>query len=124
MKNNTIRCKKLATIVSGRKNVARPFVRQKQVSTRAKMQPQRTRAYLFSPDEGSCYVFFDPKQLLPVSCILWCYFSKCYQIIPSNSSFWCSIVINTEMLCGHFYFCVYFKNYLLIQICLIACNVS
>ena len=33
MKNNTIRCKKLATIVSGRKKVARPFVRQKQVNT-------------------------------------------------------------------------------------------
>ena len=28
--NNTIRCQKLATIVSGRKNVARPFVRRKQ----------------------------------------------------------------------------------------------
>ena len=25
--------------------------------------------------------FFDPKQLLRVSCILWCYFSKCYYII-------------------------------------------
>ena len=31
LKNNTIRCKKLATIVSSRKNVARPFVRLKQI---------------------------------------------------------------------------------------------
>ena len=37
LKNNTIRCKKLATIVSGRKNLARPFVRRKHVSTSAEM---------------------------------------------------------------------------------------
>ena len=36
LKNNTIICKKLATIVSGQKNVALPFVRRKQVSTCAK----------------------------------------------------------------------------------------
>ena len=36
LNNNTIRCKKLTkTIVSGRKYVARPFVRRKQVSTSA-----------------------------------------------------------------------------------------
>ena len=35
--NNTIKCKKLETIVSGRKNVARPFLRRKQVSTNAEM---------------------------------------------------------------------------------------
>ena len=53
--NNTIRCKKLTTIVSGRKNVPQPWVRQKQVSTSAEMIG--TCAYLFSPDEGSCYIF-------------------------------------------------------------------
>ena len=37
--------------------------------------------------------FFDSKQLFWVSCILWCYFSKCYKIILQNASFWCSIVI-------------------------------
>ena len=37
LKNNTIRCKKLATIVSNRKSVARPFFRRKQVSTSAEM---------------------------------------------------------------------------------------
>ena len=37
LKNNTIKCKNIATIVSGRKNVARPFVRRKQVSTSAEM---------------------------------------------------------------------------------------
>ena len=35
--NNTIECKKLATIVSSRKNVARPFFRRKQLSTSAEM---------------------------------------------------------------------------------------
>ena len=33
--NNTIECKNLATIVSSRKNVARPFFRGKQLSTSA-----------------------------------------------------------------------------------------
>ena len=33
LKNNTIRCKKLTTIVSGLKEVTRPFVKRKQVST-------------------------------------------------------------------------------------------
>ena len=102
------------------------------------------RAYLFSPDEGLCYIFstrnncceilasygviiqsviqpflktpvsgaslshscltvfawrrvvprfFDPKQLLRDSCILWCYYPKCYSIILQNASFWCFIVI-------------------------------
>ena len=35
--------------------------------------------------------FFDPKQLLPVSCILWCYFLKCYQIM------WVSIRLVSRM---------------------------
>ena len=48
LKNNTIRCKKFATIVSGRKNVARLFFRRKQVSTSAKMQQQRS---LFSNNQ-------------------------------------------------------------------------
>ena len=29
---------------------------------------------------------FDPKQLLRVSCILWCYYLKCYPIIFENAS--------------------------------------
>ena len=33
--NITIECKKLATIVLGRKNIARPFLRRKQLSTSA-----------------------------------------------------------------------------------------
>ena len=36
LKNNIIRCKKLVTIASGRKNVAWSFVKQKQVSTSSK----------------------------------------------------------------------------------------
>ena len=31
---------------------------------------------------------FDPKQLLRVSCILWCYYPKCYSIILENVSLW------------------------------------
>ena len=38
-----------------------------------------TRVCLFSPDEGLCYVFFDPKQFLWISCILWCYFHSVIQ---------------------------------------------
>ena len=34
---NTIKCKKPATVVSGRKNIAQPFFRQKQVSTSAEI---------------------------------------------------------------------------------------
>ena len=37
--NNTIRYTKLATSVSGRKNVARPFVRRQQVNTSAELVP-------------------------------------------------------------------------------------
>ena len=37
----TIRCKKLATIISDQKNVARSFFRRKQVSTSAEMEQQR-----------------------------------------------------------------------------------
>ena len=37
LKNNFIRCKKLATIVSAQKNVAQPFFRKKQVSTSAEI---------------------------------------------------------------------------------------
>ena len=38
LKSKTIRCKKLPTIVSGRKKVARPFVRRKQVRTSAEIR--------------------------------------------------------------------------------------
>ena len=37
LKNNSIKCKNFATIVSSRKNVARSFVRGKQISTSAEM---------------------------------------------------------------------------------------
>ena len=40
---------------------------------------------------GSCYVF-RPEQLLRVSCILWCYYPKCYSIIFENASLWCFFV--------------------------------
>ena len=60
---NTIRCKKLATIDFGSKNVARPFVRRKQISYISLLLHFGTRAYLFSPDEGSCYIFW-PKTIV------------------------------------------------------------
>ena len=60
-----------------------------------------TRVYLFSPDEGSWYVLFYPKQLLRVSCISWCYFSKWYSIILQNVSLWCSFVVNLYSFMGH-----------------------
>ena len=39
---------------------------------------------------------FDPKQLLRASCILWCYYSKCYSIILENANLWCFIVISLD----------------------------
>ena len=87
--NNTIECKKLSTIVSGRKNVARPFFSRKQVSTNAKMYV----AVIFWHSYLPVFVFFDLKQLLRVSCILWCYYPKCYSITLENTSLWCFIVI-------------------------------
>ena len=42
--------------------------------------------------------FFYPKQLLRVSCILRCYFSKWYSIILQNTSLWCSFVSSSEMM--------------------------
>ena len=50
--SNTIRCKKLAIIVSGRKYVVRPFVRRKQLSTSAKIYSVSKHISF----EGSCYV--------------------------------------------------------------------
>ena len=46
LNNYTIRCKKLATIVSGRKYVARPFVRRKQVSTSAEIEIWQQRQFV------------------------------------------------------------------------------
>ena len=37
----------------GSKKVVRPFVKQK----------KETRAYLFSPDEGSCYILMRPTKM-------------------------------------------------------------
>ena len=59
LKNNTIRCKKLATINSSRKNVGKLFIRQKQARTISEIYQQHfgTRDYLFSPEKWSYYVF-------------------------------------------------------------------
>ena len=78
LKNNAIRCKKLATIVSGQKNVAQPFVGEIKVNMSAKIQQ-----VLFVV--RCCYIsalvitffhltkglatFFYPNELLQVSCI-------------------------------------------------------
>ena len=37
---------------------------------------------------------FDPKQLLWVSCILWCYFTKWFSTILLNASLLCSIFVD------------------------------
>ena len=48
---------------------------------------------LFSLISRVVVCIFDQKQLLRVSCTLWCYYSKCYSIILENASLWCFIVI-------------------------------
>ena len=53
-----------------------------------------TRAYLLLPDEQSWHIFFDPKQRLRVSCILWYYLSKWFStILQLVTSFWCQFVV-------------------------------
>ena len=37
--------------------------------------------------------FFNPKRMLQVSCILWCYILKCYSIILQNANLWCFNVV-------------------------------
>ena len=62
----------------GSKNVAQPFFRRKQLSTSAEMQQHS--CLTVSAWRRVVLRFFDPKQLLRVSCILWCYYPKCYSI--------------------------------------------
>ena len=80
----------------GSKNVARPFFRRKQLSTSAEMQ----RCCCISALVLNCFhlkngraTFFDPKQLLRVSCIFWCYYPKCYSIIIKHIKCLVSITI-------------------------------
>ena len=72
--NNIIECKKLAKIVS---HVAVTF---------------RHSCLTVFAWRRVVLRFFDPKQLLRVSRILWCYYPKCYSIIFENASLWCFIV--------------------------------
>ena len=51
-----------------------------------------TRAYIFSPVEGSCYVFPDTKQLLQGSRISWCSFAKFSLTIFQNVTLWCYLL--------------------------------
>ena len=59
----------------GQKYIAQPFVRRKQVSTSAKtlLLHFGTHAYMFLPDEGSCYVFLTRNS--------WCEFLASYGVI-------------------------------------------
>ena len=50
--------------------------------------------------------FFAPKQLLRVSCILWCYLSKGFSTIFQNVSLWCCIFIQSIITS----FCFTFKT--------------
>ena len=72
----------------GSKNVARPFFRRKQLSTSAEMKQQH---------QGRA-TFFDPIQMLRVSCILWCYYPQCYSIILQKGQF-------VELLCHIYTLC-------------------
>ena len=53
-----------------------------------------TGACLFSLNERSCDVFFDPKQLsLRVSCFCWCYFAFNHQPQSKTPVLWCFFVV-------------------------------
>ena len=59
---------------------------------------------------------FDPKQLLRVSCILWCYYSKCYSIIQFlligfiNCSHFLCPEINKVLQLRRYIFLLYFLS--------------
>ena len=65
----------------GSKNVARPFFRRKQVSTTYVAVTFRHSCLPVFAWRRVVLRFIDPKQLLRISCILWCYYPKCYSII-------------------------------------------
>ena len=69
-KNNTIRCKKFATIITGQKNIARPFFKQKQVSMSAEMYSNLCILALvltcFRLKKGRA-TFFQPKTIVESS---------------------------------------------------------
>ena len=51
-----------------------------------------TRAYLFSPEEGLCYVFSTRNNYYEFLAFCGCYYRKCYSIIFENAKLWCFIV--------------------------------
>ena len=62
LNNNTMKCKKIATIVSGRKHVTRPFVRRKQVCNVRCCYILAPVLICFLPDERPSY--FWPETIL------------------------------------------------------------
>ena len=83
---NSIRCNKFATARSSQSNMLLLFC--------------RTHGSPIFICWSLLLRFFDSKQLLWVSCFLWCYYPKCYSIILENASLWCFIVIlNWQIIC-------------------------
>ena len=94
--NNTIRCEKLATIVSGQKNVVRPFVRRKQVSTSAEMYVAVTFRHSCLPVFAWWRVraiFFWPETIAASFLHLMVFFSKWFSTMLQNASLWCSFFV-------------------------------
>ena len=91
LNNNTVRCKKPATIVLGQKYVAQPFVRQKQVSTSAEISQQRmlyVKSFSYFVEH---YNFVTYYRNLHYSCNLW------YLIIVSSYQFKCKNLFLTKV---------------------------
>ena len=103
MKNNIIKCQKLATNVSGRKNDPTNEHRCRNITATYKTKCNgkifiyavifRHLLIYFRPTKVVLR-FFDPKQLLRVSCILRCYFTKLY---------WITIVKRLTQICNYYY---------------------
>ena len=70
---NIIRCKKLAIIVSGRENVTRPFIRQKQVN--------------MSKFVTFCCTSIDPFSLGEVSCCVVSIRNNCWEFFASDCAY-------------------------------------
>ena len=61
----------------------------------------------FLPDEGLLH-FFDPKQLLWVFCIWWCYFKKWPSILLWSTCLWCLSV--AEIIIEFYFAIVWFET--------------
>ena len=73
----------------------------------------RTPAYMFSPDEGSCYVFSTPNNC----CEFFASYGVTFHVLSNHSlkrRFWCSIVVY-RFTFNHIIIRIFFVNFVRFQ---------